>query len=89
MTMTDTILFVKETQTCAYVLHIATPRLCGEPGFKSARDAEGERDVRCREVLADPAALDRARGLPPAAHPFQRPPAPKRVIAPQIGRAHV
>ena len=35
MTMTDTILFVKETQTCHYVLHIATPRLCGEPGFRS------------------------------------------------------
>ncbi|THH01247.1 hypothetical protein EW026_g1412 [Hermanssonia centrifuga] len=31
MTMTDTILFVKETQTCHYILHIATPRLCGEP----------------------------------------------------------
>ena len=52
MTMTDTILFVKETQTCHYVLHIATPRLCGEPGFKSRIDAEEEHTIRCREIVS-------------------------------------
>ena len=86
MTMTDTILFVKETQTCAYVLHIATPRLCGEPGFKSRVDAEEERAVRCREVVG-PDAYERAdRALPAAAHPFRLPHAlvrkDKKVIAP-------
>ena len=50
MTMTDTILFVKETKTCSYVLVIHTPRLCGEPGFKSLRDKGEESLIQCREV---------------------------------------
>lgn len=52
MTMTDTILFVKETSTCHYVLHIATPRLCGEPGFKSRHDSRDEAFIRCREIVS-------------------------------------
>ncbi|KDR81520.1 hypothetical protein GALMADRAFT_239520 [Galerina marginata CBS 339.88] len=51
MEMTDHILFVKETKTCSYVVVIHTPRLCGEPGFKSRRDAGGEAEIRCREVV--------------------------------------
>lgn len=51
MTMTDSILLVKETKTCSYVLVINTPRLCGEPGFKSRRDAAEEAEIRCREVV--------------------------------------
>lgn len=82
MTMTDTILFVKETQTCHYVLHIATPRLCGEPGFRSRRDVREEAYIRCREILA-PEQFERAdRTLPTADHPFAAPPrVPKPVIA--------
>lgn len=51
MTMTDQILFVKETKTCSYVLVINTPRLCGEPSFRSRRDATDETKIRCREVV--------------------------------------
>ncbi|KAI0807458.1 hypothetical protein C8Q74DRAFT_63887 [Fomes fomentarius] len=81
MTMTDTILFVKETQTCHYVLHIATPRLCGEPGFKSRIDAE-EDFIRCREVVG-PEEYDRVdRELPEAAQPIKRARAQKKVLAP-------
>ncbi len=82
MTMTDTILFVKETQTCHYVLHIATPRLCGEPGFKSRIDAEEEHYIRCREVLSADELERVDRSLPPAAYPFKRPKTEKKVIAP-------
>lgn len=53
MTMTDTIMFVKETRTCEYVLVIHTPRLCGEPGFKSQLDQVPETEIQCREVLND------------------------------------
>lgn len=51
MTTTDSILFVKETKTCSYVLVINTPRLCGEPGFKSRRDAAEEAEIHCREIV--------------------------------------
>ena len=82
MTMTDTILFVKETQTCHYVLHIATPRLCGEPGFKSRIDAEEEHYIRCREVVS-PEEFERVdRALPAAAQPIKRHRPQKKVIAP-------
>jgi len=73
MTMTDTILFVKETRTCEYVLVIHTPRLCGEPGFKSRLEQMPEAAIRCREVLNPestqhselPAPRKRARPPPP------------------------
>ncbi|KAJ2936729.1 hypothetical protein H1R20_g360, partial [Candolleomyces eurysporus] len=51
MVTTDHILFVKEAKTCSYVLVIHTPRLCGEPGFKSKRDSGEEAPIRCREVV--------------------------------------
>jgi len=51
MTTPDKILLIKETSTCNYVLVIHTPRLCGEPGFKSERDTQEESVIRCREIL--------------------------------------
>lgn len=81
MEMTDHILFVKETKTCSYVLVIHTPRLCGEPGFKSRHDAEKQARIRCREIV-DKKPEDQAQ-LPPAEHPINVPirktvlPAPK------------
>ena len=71
MAMTDTILFVKEAKTCSYVLVIHTPRLCGEPGFKSRRDAREEAVICCREVVAgpEPSAAD----LPQGDHPYKHP----------------
>lgn len=81
--MTDTILFVKETQTCRYVLHIATPRLCGEPGFRSSRDAHEEAYIRCREIVSPETYAQADRTLPEADHPFKMPPRPQKpVIAP-------
>lgn len=68
MEMTEHILFVKETRTCAYVLVIHTPRLCGEPGFKSRRDAEEQARIRCREIV-DRKPEDQAQ-LPSAEHPM-------------------
>jgi len=71
MEMTDHILFVKETKTCSYVLVIHTPRLCGEPGFKSRQDAEEQARIRCREIV-DKKPEDQAQ-LPPAEHPMNVP----------------
>lgn len=53
MAMSDTILFVKESKTCSYVLVINTPRLCGEPGFKSRRDVTEQGIIRCREIVRE------------------------------------
>ncbi|KAF8574490.1 hypothetical protein K439DRAFT_1372269 [Ramaria rubella] len=74
MTMTDTILFVKETRTCEYVLVIHTPRLCGEPGFKSRLEQMPETAIRCREVVENVESVDPS--LPEARHPFKRRPRP-------------
>jgi protein OS-9 len=51
MTVTDTILFIKETTTCHYVLVIQTPRLCGDPAFRSRRDSQEQSTIRCREIV--------------------------------------
>ena len=51
MTSTDTIMLVREAKTCSYVLVIHTPRLCGEPGFKSRLESPDEAFIRCREVV--------------------------------------
>jgi len=51
MTVTDTILFIKETSTCHYILVIQTPRLCGDPAFRSRRDSQEQSTIRCREVI--------------------------------------
>ncbi|THH02129.1 hypothetical protein EW145_g6793 [Phellinidium pouzarii] len=74
ITMTDTILFVKETSTCNYIMVINTPRLCGEPGFRTRLEQRDEAFIRCREVLGskeDVAAVDKT--LPISSHPFKRP----------------
>ena len=49
--MTDNILFVKEARTCSYVLVIHTPRLCGQPGFRSQYDSDEAALIRCREIV--------------------------------------
>lgn len=82
MTMTDTVLFVKETLTCHYVLHIATPRLCGVPGFKSRVDDRNEAFIRCREILDEVEFEHADKSLPAADHPFKLPQKKKPVIAP-------
>jgi len=74
--MTDSIMFVKETKTCHYILVINTPRLCGEPGFKARIDQRDAALIRCRQVV-DAATLANAdSSLPEADHPFsqRRPP---------------
>jgi len=70
--MTDSVMFVKETKTCHYILVINTPRLCGEPGFKSRIDQRDEALIRCRQVV-DAATLANAdTSLPEADHPFRQ-----------------
>ncbi|KAF9483909.1 hypothetical protein BDN70DRAFT_873313 [Pholiota conissans] len=83
MQMTDHILFVKETKTCSYVLVVHTPRLCGEPGFKSRQEAGGEAEIRCRAIVdtKPPVPLD----LPTADHPFKFPMRKALLPTPQPG----
>lgn len=88
MTMTDTIMFVKETQTCEYVLVIHTPRLCGEPGFKSHLEQVPEAEIQCREVLSDgesDSPSNEQEDKPLKFHPFRRIPRPPVVPAPPAG----
>lgn len=73
MTMTDSILFVKETKTCHYVLVINTPRLCGEPGFKSRLDQREEAFIRCREVVDADGLAAANPDIPEADHPIKMP----------------
>lgn len=54
MTMTDSILLVREAKTCSYVLVVQTPRLCGEPGFRSRQETREESLVRCRQIIDPP-----------------------------------
>lgn len=52
---------------------IHTPRLCGEPGFKTRLEQREEAPIQCREVLDSEeavAAVDKT--LPTAAQPFKR-----------------
>lgn len=52
MATTDTIVLVKEARTCSYVLVVHTPRLCGEPGFMSSKEAREQASISCREVVS-------------------------------------
>jgi len=61
--MMDTVLFVKETRTCEYVLVIHTPRLCGEPGFKSRLEQMPEAAIRCRQIVDDPNVPNSEQGI--------------------------
>lgn len=74
MATTDTIVFVKEAKTCSYVLIVHTPRLCGEPGFMSSKDAGEQAAISCREIVAGEAP-DRsdAAFLPDADYPLKMP----------------
>ncbi|KAG2078086.1 hypothetical protein BDR04DRAFT_1000067 [Suillus decipiens] len=59
MTMPDSILLVREAKTCSYVLIVQTPRLCGEPGFKSRMELPEQTLIRCRQIInpsLDPAS---------------------------------
>lgn len=73
MATTDTIAFVKESKTCAYVLVVHTPRLCGEPGFMT-KDAGEQASISCREIVSG-ALPDRSEPafLSAADHPLQKP----------------
>ncbi|KAJ7489802.1 hypothetical protein B0H11DRAFT_2010450 [Mycena galericulata] len=72
MATTDTIAFVKEAKTCSYILVVHTPRLCGEPGFMSSRDAHEQATIACREVVAgEPRDQSDAAFLPDADHPLK------------------
>lgn len=72
MTMTDSIMFVKETKTCHYILMINTPRLCGEPGFKSRIDQRDAALIRCRQVVDASTLANADSSLPEADHPFSQ-----------------
>ncbi|KAI9510861.1 hypothetical protein F5148DRAFT_1175518 [Russula earlei] len=76
MTMTESIMFVKETKTCHYILVINTPRLCSEPGFKSRIDQRDEALIRCRQVVDATTLANADTSLPEADHPLRqrRPP---------------
>lgn len=80
MTTTDSIFFIKETRTCQYTLVIHTPRLCGEPGFRSPRDDLQDTALRCRKIVNSLDEVDQM--LPDSPLPFQRP-KPKPLPAPQ------
>src|SRR6202012_1408980 len=69
-TTTDAIMFVKETSTCKYSLVIHTPRLCGEPGFKSRAEQTEAAQIRCRQVMDSPPASDGS--LHESAHPSKQ-----------------
>ncbi|KAJ7109287.1 hypothetical protein C8R44DRAFT_802106 [Mycena epipterygia] len=74
MATTDTIVFVKEAKTCSYVLVVHTPRLCGEPGFMSSKDAGEQASISCREIVAgEPPDRSDAVFLPDADHPLKMP----------------
>lgn len=79
MVMSDTILFVKEAKTCSYVVVINTPRLCGEPGFKSRRDETEQGSIRCREIVSSTQQDQQFQSLPEADYP-QKIPRPKTVL---------
>jgi len=50
--MTDSILLVREAKTCSYVVIVQTPRLCGEPGFKSRAETPEQTFIRCRQIIS-------------------------------------
>ncbi|KAG8833526.1 Protein OS-9 [Serendipita sp. 399] len=70
MASTDSIFFIKETRTCQYTLVIHTPRLCGEPGFKSPHDDLKDTPVRCRKIVHTLEGTDST--LPASPSPFEK-----------------
>ncbi|KAL0569893.1 Protein OS-9 [Marasmius crinis-equi] len=67
--MSDSILFVKESKTCSYVLVVNTPRLCGEPGFRSHHDVDEQAHIRCREIINSPNQQREVYSVSEADHP--------------------
>jgi hypothetical protein len=85
----DTILFVKETRTCSYVLVVHTPRLCSLPGFRAPPDTDRQAEIRCRQVvhaLPPSGDLNLLAGdapypaMLPKKQPVLQPPPPKPVV---------
>lgn len=89
MAMSDNILFVKETKTCSYVLVINTPRLCGEPGFKSRLEVGDQHVVRCREIVDSPQSQkDAFLDVPDIDYP-QKIPRHEPILSPPAEKASV
>lgn len=73
----------------SYLIVIHTPRICGEPGFKSQRDSIKSAPVRCREIVSrETVDTDRSKqqleSTVPIALPSARPvlpPAPPAPVA--------
>jgi protein OS-9 len=87
MTVTDTILFVKEAKTCSYVLVIHTPRLCAVPGFKSRLDSHEEALIRCREIVDDEASVHaNQESLPESDYPVKVPRRKPVLSAPAVAK---
>jgi len=56
------------------VLVVHTPRLCGEPGFMSSKDAGEQARISCREIVAgEPTDQSDAAFIPDADHPLKMP----------------
>lgn len=73
MTVTDSILLVREAKTCSYVLVIHTPRLCGQPGFKSRLETGDQAHIRCREIVNSIDATTQTEGsLTESDHPLNK-----------------
>jgi protein OS-9 len=83
MATTDTIVFVKESRTCAYVLVVHTPRLCGVPGFRSSTDSREQASISCREVVPAQPPLG-APSLPNADRPLAKITRRKTVLPPPL-----
>ncbi|KAJ6630701.1 hypothetical protein B0H10DRAFT_1982444, partial [Mycena sp. CBHHK59/15] len=81
MATTDTIVFVKEARTCSYVLIIHTPRLCGEPGFMSSKDAREQASISCREIVTT-VPSESGAFLPEADYPLKVP--RRKVVLPPL-----
>ncbi|KAJ8078655.1 Protein OS-9 [Marasmius tenuissimus] len=79
MVVTDSILFVKESKTCSYILVVNTPRLCGEPGFRSHDDVDEQAQIRCREIINSPNQQKDVYAVSEADHP-QKITQPKPVL---------
>ncbi|KAK1232005.1 Protein OS-9 [Marasmius sp. AFHP31] len=79
MVVTDSIQLVKESKTCSYILVVNTPRLCGEPGFRSHDDVDEQAQIRCREIINSPNQQKEVYAVSEADHP-QKLSQPKPVL---------
>ncbi|KAL0071506.1 Protein OS-9 [Marasmius tenuissimus] len=70
---------VQESKTCSYILVVNTPRLCGEPGFRSHDDVDEQAQIRCREIINSPNQQKDVYAVSEADHP-QKITQPKPVL---------